>query len=49
MSGEVVEAVVQIDSVITEDDQTQTEETPHYVPLVREVVIMKLQNELIKT
>jgi len=49
MFQEAAEAVVQTDSVITQDDETQTEETPHYIPLLREVVIIKLQKELTKT
>lgn len=44
-----VEIIVQIDLVTNYENVAQTEETPHYVPLVREVVIFKLKNELTMT
>lgn len=31
----------------TQDAEAQTNETPFYAPLVREVIIKKLQNELL--
>lgn len=48
MIQEAAEVVVQTDPVETQDDEAQTEETPTYIPLVREVVISNLRNELIK-
>jgi len=32
----------------TQDDEVQIEETPAYIPLVREEFIRRLQNELLK-
>jgi len=48
MTREVVAVSVQTNSMVTQDDEVQTEEMPDYIPLVREVVIIKLQNELAK-
>lgn len=49
MSQETTKAAIQTDSMITHDSKNQIEETSPYVPLVREVVIIKLHNELTKT
>ena len=46
---ETVENDVQNDSMPTHDNEAQTEKTPLYTPLVREVVILKLQHELTQT
>lgn len=48
MTREVDEAAIQTDSMVTQVDEVQTEETLDYIPLVREVVIIKLKNELAK-
>lgn len=49
MIQEAVEATIQTDPLETQDDEVQTKEKPTYIPLVREAVIRKFQNELVKT
>jgi len=46
---EATEAAIQTDPMETQDDEVHTKEMSAYIPLVREAVIRKLQNELVKT
>lgn len=49
MSQEASEVAIQTNPVMTQDDETQIEETHHYIRLGREAIIIKLYNELTKT